>query len=106
LRLAGPLTPEEIEALAENGVEKLKEQYPATKEFKPAVFETKSGRGVAIRYSRAGTGPETVVQCSIPVGQDLYRLEGVVPDRNLSKYEPIIMRMIQSFKAQAAGAKN
>jgi hypothetical protein len=56
---------------------------------------------VLIRYSRVATGPEAVVQYSVPVGQELYRLNGIVPERLLSKYEPIVMHMIQSFKAPA-----
>ena len=107
LRLAERLTPAEIEALAENGIDKLKEQYPTAKEFKPGTLETKAGRGVLIRYLRVGTEAETVVQCSIPVGQDLFRLNGVIPDKEVTKFEPIIMHMIESFKAPAdpAGAK-
>ena len=87
--------------MPEMEVGRLKEQQPKGKDFKSDMLETKAGRGVLIRYSRVGTGPESVVQYSIPVGQDLYRLNGVVPEKLLEKYEPIIIHMIQSFKAPA-----
>jgi hypothetical protein len=101
LRLVDRLTPGEIEALPGLEVGRLKEQQPKAKDLKSDMAETKAGRGVLIRYSRVGTEPESVVQWSIPVGQDLYRLNGVVPEKLLSKYDPIILHMIQSFKATA-----
>lgn len=99
VRLVEQLTPGEIDAMPEMEVGRLKEQQPKGKDFKSDMLETKAGRGVLIRYSRVGTGPESVVQYSIPVGQDLYRLNGVVPEKLVEKYEPIIIHMIQSFKA-------
>ena len=99
--LAGRLTPEEIDALPGNEVERLRDQQPKIKDFKSDVVETKAGRGVLIRYARVDLEPESVVQYTIAVGQDLYRLNGVVTDKLLSKYEPVIMHMIQSFKAPA-----
>jgi hypothetical protein len=101
VRLVDRLTSGEIDAMPDMEVSRLKEQQPKVKDFKSDMLETKAGRGVLIRYSRVGTGPESVVQYSIPVGQDLYRLNGVVPVRLVEKYEPIIMHMIQSFKAPA-----
>jgi hypothetical protein len=101
VRLVDRLTPGEIDAMPEMEAGRLKEQQPQGKDFKSDMLETKAGRGVLIRYSRVGTGPESVMQYSIPVGQDLFRLNGVVPARLLSKYEPIIIHMIQSFKAPA-----
>jgi hypothetical protein len=77
----------------------LKEQQPKAKDFKSEMLDSKSGRGVLIRYSRVGVGPETVVQYSIPVGRELYRINGVIADKQLTKYEPIVMYMIQSFMA-------
>jgi hypothetical protein len=101
LRLADRLTPGEIEALPNEEVDRLREQQPRAKDFKSDMLEGRAGRGVLIRYTRIGTEPESVMHYSIPVGQDLYRLSGVVPEKLLSKYEPIIMHMIQSFKAPA-----
>ena len=59
----------------------LKDQQPKAKDFKSDMLDSKAGRGVLIRYSRdgTGTGPETVIQYSIPVGQELFRLNGVMP---------------------------
>ena len=104
VRLVGALTPAEIEGMAAVELDTLKEQQPKAKDFKSDMLDSKAGRGVAIRYSRDSTGPETVVQYSIPVGQELFRLNGVIPDKQLAKYEPIIMYMIQSFKAPAASS--
>jgi len=101
LRLAERLTPGEIDALPEGEVDSLKRQQPKAKDFKSDMLESRAGRGVLIRYSRVGTGPESVVQYSIAVGQDLYRLNGIIPEKQFEKYEPIIMHMIQSFKAAA-----
>jgi hypothetical protein len=101
LKLLAALTPGEFEAMQDLEVTTLKEQQPTAKDFKADTLETRAGRGVVVRYSRLGSGPESVVECSIPVGQDLYRLNGVVPQRLLSKYDPIIMHMIQSFKVPA-----
>jgi hypothetical protein len=101
LRLGGRLTPGEIDALPETEIGILKEQQPKARDLKSDMAETKAGRGVLIRYSRVGTEPESVVQWSLPSGQDLYRLNGVVPEKLFSRYEPIILHMIQSFKATA-----
>jgi len=108
LRLADRPTPGELEALPDMEVDRLKKQWPQTKDFKSEALEARSGRGVLIKYSRLGTGPESVVQFSIALGQDLYRLNGVIPSRLFSKYEPVVMHMIQSFKAPAdpPGLKN
>ena len=40
----------------------------------------------------------------IGVERDLYRLEAVVQEASATKYEPILMHMIQSFKAPAGPA--
>jgi hypothetical protein len=64
------------------------------------MADSKAGRGVLIQYARVGTQPESVMQFSILVGQDLYRLNGVVPEKLLSKYESIVKHMIESFTAQ------
>ena len=93
------LTPAEVEAMADIEVSRLKKEQPNGRDFKSEMLEGKSGRGVLIRYSRPGAELESVVQYSIPVEKDLYRLNGVMPVRLLSKNEEIVMHMIQSFKA-------
>ena len=65
-KLAGRLTPAEVDALAEIELSRVKEQQPKAKDFKSEMLESKSGRGVLIRYSRVSTEPETVVQYSVP----------------------------------------
>jgi len=99
MKLAGRLTPAEVDAMSEIELSRVKEQQPKVKDFKTEMLDSKSGRGVLIRYSRVSTEPEVVVQYSVPVGQDLYRLNGVVPEKLLSKNEAVVMHMIQSFKA-------
>ena len=44
---------------------------------------------------------------SIPAGLDLFRVYGVIPEKQVAKFESIIMYMIRSFKAPVdpAGAK-
>lgn len=97
--IAGRLTPAEVEAMADLEVGRLKEEQPNGRDFKSEMLEGKSGRGALIRYSRPGTELESVIQYSIPVDRDLYRLIGVTPVKLLAKNEEIIMHMIQSFKA-------
>jgi hypothetical protein len=101
VRLKDRLTPGEIEAMPDVELDRLRKQEPKVKDFQSDMQETKAGRGVLIRYSRAGTEPESVMQYSIPVDLDLYRLNAVVPQRLFSKYEQIVVHMIQSFKAPA-----
>jgi hypothetical protein len=97
--MSGPLTAPEVEAMAGLEVDRLKEEQPNGRDFKSEMLEGKSGRGVLIRYSRPGAELESVIQYSIPVARDLYRLIGVTPVKLLAKNEEIIMHMIQSFKA-------
>ncbi len=100
--IAEELTPAEVDALADIEITTLKAQQPTGKDFKSEMLEGKSGRGVLVRYSRPGAETEAVVQYSIPVKKDLYRLSGVMPSRLLSKHESTVMHMIQSFKASAS----
>jgi hypothetical protein len=104
VRLVEALTPAEVASMPAVELSTLKEQQPKGRDFKSDTLDSKAGRGVLIRYSRdsaAGTGAETVLQYSIPVGLELFRLNGVMPDKQVAKYEPVIMYMIQSFKAPA-----
>ena len=101
ITLAEALTPAEIGGMPAVELSTLKDQQPKAKDFKSDMLDSKAGRGVLIRYTRDATGPETVVQYSIAIGQQLFRINGVIPDKQVTKYEPIIMYMIQSFKAPA-----
>jgi len=101
-RLTEPLGENEIATNAQIEVDTLKEQQPNAKDFKSELFECKGGKGALIRYSRIGSkGAERVLRYLIGVDRDLYRLDGVVQDASASKHEPILMHMIQSFKAPA-----
>lgn len=95
------LTPAELAVMPDMELERIKAQDRPTKDFKSDMFESKSGRGVLIKYFRIGQGPESILQFTIAVGGDLFRLNSVVPERLFAKYEPILMYMIQSFKAPA-----
>ena len=108
-RLTEPLAPSEVATNAQIEVESLKEQQPKAKEFTSEILDSKAGHGSLIRYARLGaTGPERVMRYSVAVGLDLYRLDTVVPEASLAKYEAILMHMIASFKVPAnpATSKN
>lgn len=107
-RLTEPLGPSEVATNAQIELEELKEQQPLAKDFTSELLETKAGRGSLIRYARAGTsGTERVMRFTVGIGRDLFRLDAIVPEASMEKHQPIIMRMIQSFKSPAdpAGAK-
>lgn len=104
VRLSEPFTQAEIAGLPAVELSTLKDQQPKATGFKSELLESRAGRGILIRYSREGAGPETVIQFSIPVGLELFRINGVIPDKQVAKYEPIVMYMIQSFKAPAAAS--
>jgi hypothetical protein len=104
VRLVEALTPAEMAGLTSVELSTLKDQQPKATGFKSEDLESKAGRGVLIKYSREGAGPETVIQFSIAVGLELFRITGVIPDKQVAKYEPIVMYMIQSFKAPATAS--
>ena len=89
----------ELEGMPAVELAALKEQQPRAKDFKSDMVDSKAGRGVLIRYARTGTGPETAFQFSVPVGRELFRINAAITDKQLAKYEPIVMYMIQSFMA-------
>jgi hypothetical protein len=101
VRLKEPLTPGELSQMAEMELERLKKQEPETKQFTSDVLESKSGRGVLVKYSRVGKGREWAVHYTIATGQDLFRVHGVVPEKLTEKFAPIVIHMLQSFKAPA-----
>lgn len=101
VRMPGSLTSGERAAMVEGELERVRNQERATKDVKNDPVETRSGRGVLLRYYQVGRGPERVVQCTIDVGVELFRLNGVVPERLFARFEPIVLHMIESFKAPA-----
>jgi hypothetical protein len=103
--LTEPLAEAEISTNAQIEVDTLKEQQPNAKDFTTEVFESKGGKGALIKYSRIGTqGAERVLRYLIGVDRDLFRLDGIVQNASAAKYEPVLMHMIQSFKAPAGPA--
>lgn len=104
VKMPAALTAGERAAMQEAELERVRGQERATKDFKTDALETKSGRGVVIRYQQMGRGIERVVQCTLDVGVDLFRLNGVMPERLLAQFEPIFAHMIESFKSPASPA--
>jgi hypothetical protein len=104
LTLVSEFTQAELAGLPALEMSTLKDQQPKATGFKSEDLESKAGHGVLIRYSREGAGPETAIQFSIAVGKELFRITGVIPDKQVTKYEPIVMYMIQSFKAPATAS--
>lgn len=102
--LRDKLTKGELDEMTNTEVLRLKLLQPKATGFKAELLESKAGSGVLIKYSRPGTGPESVIQYSFAANIDLYRLNGVVPEKQLQKYEPVIMHMIQSFQTKTAAA--
>jgi hypothetical protein len=104
-RLTEPLGEAEIATNAQIEMDTLKEQQPNAKDFTSELFDCKGGHGALIKYSRIGAkGAERVVRYLFGVERDLYRLDGVVQDASAAKYQPIVLHMIQSFKAPAGPA--
>jgi len=103
--LTEPLSEAEIATNAQIEIDTLKEQQANAKDFTSSLFDCKGGHGALIKYSRIGAkGAERVMRYLIGVERDLYRLEAVVQEASATKYEPILMHMIQSFKAPAGPA--
>jgi hypothetical protein len=104
-RLTEPLAESEIATNAQIEVDGLREQQPNAKDFTSALLDCAGGHGALIKYTRIGAkGAERVLRYLIGVDRDLFRLEAVVQDASAIKYEPILMHMIQSFKAPAGPA--
>jgi len=88
--------------MAEVEVDDLKARSPQNKNFTSELVETKGGRGALIKYTQAGAkGPERVMQFSIPLGKELFRVIGTVPESQAVKHEATVLHMIESFKAPA-----
>jgi len=101
VRLKEPFTPGEVSQMPEMELERLRKQEPETKDFKSEMLDAKSGTGVLVRYSRIGKGREHAVHYTIAIGQDLFRLHGVVPEKLVAKFDPIFLHMLQSFRSPA-----
>jgi len=107
--LTEPLAQNELATNAQIEIDTLKEQQPNAKDFASDLLDCKGGKGALVTYSRIGAkGAERVLRYLIGVDRDMYRLEGAFQEASASKYEPILMHMIQSFKAPAgpAASKN
>jgi hypothetical protein len=104
VKLRDRLTKAELDVMSDVEVARLKDLQPKATGFKAELLESRSGSGVLIRYSRPGASGNTneaVIQYSVAANLDLYRVNGVVQEKQLSKYQPVIMHMIQSFQSKA-----
>jgi hypothetical protein len=103
--LTEPLGANEIAINAQIEIDTLKEQQPNAKDFTSEPFDCKGGKGALIKYSRVGAkGAEHALRYLIGVERKLFRLDGVVQNAAAPKNEPVLMHMIQSFKAPAGPA--
>jgi PsbP len=106
-KLTEALTPAEVATNAQIELEGLKEQHPNGRNFTSELVDSKAGRASLIRYARIGTnGQERVMRYSVGVGLDLYRLDAVVEEASVAKYEAILLHMLMSFTAPAGAASS
>jgi PsbP len=104
-KLTEPLTPAEVATNAQIELEGLKEQQPNAKNFTSDLVDSKAGKASLIRYARIGTnGPERVMRYSVGVGLELYRLDAVVQEASVTKYESVLLHMVMSFTVPAGAA--
>jgi hypothetical protein len=104
-KLTEAFAPSEIQAMAEIEVDNLKARVPTAKDAKYELVETKLGPGAMIPYANVGAqGPERVVQYSIPVDKNLFRLIRTARVAAAAKHDTILTHMIESFKAPAEPA--
>jgi hypothetical protein len=105
VKLVEALAPSEIQAMAENEVDKLKERVPSAKDAKYELVDTKLGPGAMIPYANVGAqGAERVVQYSIPVDKNLFRLIRTARIAAAAKHDAVLTHMIESFKSPAEPA--
>ena len=103
--LVEALAPSEIQAMAEIEVDNLKARLPAAKDAKYELVDTKLGAGAMIPYTNVGAqGPERVVQYSIPVDKNLFRLIRTARVNTAAKHDAVLTHMIESFKSPAEPA--
>jgi hypothetical protein len=105
ITLTEPLGADEITTNAQIEIDTLKEQQPNAKDFTSEVFECKGGKGALIKYSRVGAaGAQKAMRYLIGVDRNLFRVDAVAQFASAAKHEPILLHMIQSFKAPAGPA--
>jgi hypothetical protein len=103
--LVEALAPSEIQAMAEIEVDNLKARVPIAKDAKYELVDTKLGPGAMIPYANVGAqGPERVVQYSIPVDKNLFRLIRTARVAAAAKHDAVLTHMIESFKSPAEPA--
>lgn len=100
MRMGVELRPDEIAELFANlEAQHVAERQPDAKDVKAVLTGTPTGRIVVLNYLRPGLrGTERVVQYSIPIAQDLYRVICSAPIVQFKTYEPIFTHIAYSFR--------
>lgn len=80
--------------------EYLKKREPTVQKFDQQIKDVGGRKFVLTRYSREGlSGPDGIVDYSIPIGTVLYRVMGVAPAAQIPKYQPTFAHVASSLKA-------
>ena len=100
MQLRSPIGPKDVDAgLAEIESSLVRGQAGGQK-VEQQVKEAEGRKFIFIQYSKPGlSGPDRVVQYSIPVGAVMYRLICIAPEAQLNKYQEIFAHAAASFKA-------
>ncbi|MCX6538158.1 MAG: energy transducer TonB [Acidobacteria bacterium] len=106
MRMGVELRPDEIaEVFANLEAQNVAEHQPEAKDVKAVVTGTPTGRIVVLNYLRPGLrGAERVVQYSMPIAQDLYRLICSALIGKFNTYEPIFTQIAYSFRSPAGAS--
>jgi hypothetical protein len=105
MQLQGSVGPKDVTAtLAEAELSAMRDRQPNGQNFAQQVKDTGGRRFIFIQYSKPGwSGPESVVQYSIPAGAVIYRIICIAPTAQLPTYQPRFAHVAASFKAPGAG---
>jgi hypothetical protein len=98
-RLDARLTPNEIDdTLAGFEAEETARRDPAGRDFKHEVKDVGGRRFVFVTYTRPGlSGPDAVVQYTIPNGDTMFRLICIAPASALPRYQAAFAHVAASF---------
>jgi hypothetical protein len=101
MELGGAVEAKDVTATFANAeLSAMRERQPGGQNFEQQVKEADGRRYIFIQYSKPGwTGPDRVVQYSVPAGAVMYRLICIAPVSQLPKYQPLFAHVAASFKA-------
>lgn len=79
--------------------EYLKKREPSVQKFDQELKDVGGRKFVLTRYARDGiSGTDGVIDYSIPMGNVLYRVMGIAPAGEISKYQPTFAHVASSLK--------